>query len=331
MFPRISMLCMLHILKRSSASGIGIDEETFTSEKGKILIQNPYTTQLQQERSLFRCARMCMAMTKCCVSSYNVSSNICALDTSGCCYSKTMTYVESVLIRKVSVEYKQETTSVYRVYQVCSYCFISGVLCVVEGYKWKATSVYQVCSSCCISGVLCVVEGYKWKATSAYQVCSSFCISGVLCVVEEGYKWKATSVYQVCSSFCISGVLCVVEGYKWKARSVYQNISLYVIILYFVYCRQRAGHLAEINDNEENNFMKTVISAGGATGRALFIGATKSSAVWIWDDSRSSVIYFDWESSQPNGGEHCIALLQNAWHDYGCYEEHGFICESQVY
>ncbi|XP_052072797.1 perlucin-like [Mytilus californianus] len=229
MFPRISIICILYILKRISASGIGFDKQTFTLEKEKIVIHNPYTTQLQEERSLFTCARMCMAMTKCCVSNYNVSSNICAFDTSGCCYSKTMTSVGSVLIRKVSV----------------------------EG---------------CRSG---------WKINN-----------GVYYYISTEYK-------------------------TWAEAQVY--------------CRQRAGHLAEINDNEENNFIKSVISAGGATGHAVFIGATNSSAGWIWDGNRSPVIYFDWESSQPGGGEHCIALLQNAWHDYGCYEEHGFICESQVY
>lgn len=108
------------------------------------------------------------------------------------------------------------------------------------------------------------------------------------------------------------------------------------------YCESLGGHLATITSEEENNFIKGLISSG--TKNAYWLGALedKEEGSWKWITGEPFE-YTDWGPGEPNNlrGESYLEILvqtggyQNKWNDCaskpdsGIYDlsNHGLVCE----
>ena len=107
-------------------------------------------------------------------------------------------------------------------------------------------------------------------------------------------------------------------------------------------CIDNSGHLIKIENEKENNFIKTQITGNSWIGLSdddneAFRDGFSSN--WKWNDG-TSLDLSNWNSSpwgvnQPNNGnenkdrawdEDCI-VIYNDWHDYKCSDAKAFICE----
>ncbi|PWA25180.1 hypothetical protein CCH79_00005474, partial [Gambusia affinis] len=97
------------------------------------------------------------------------------------------------------------------------------------------------------------------------------------------------------------------------------------------FCKNISSHMLIINDNEEQQFIRTAISKG-----YFWLGLTdkEEENVWKWVDGTIPV-FTNWKPGQPDNwthghvnGEDCAGLIHNAnWNDFYCTDRIGFICE----
>ncbi|XP_057713114.1 collectin-12 [Corythoichthys intestinalis] len=98
------------------------------------------------------------------------------------------------------------------------------------------------------------------------------------------------------------------------------------------FCSNKAAHLVIINNNEEQMFVKSIV-----TGKGFFwlgLNDKEEENVWKWVDG-STPVFKKWNPGQPDNwtrghqhGEDCAGLIQNGnWNDFYCTERLGFICE----
>ncbi|XP_068504799.1 collectin-12 [Syngnathus scovelli] len=95
------------------------------------------------------------------------------------------------------------------------------------------------------------------------------------------------------------------------------------------FCSNKAAHLVIINNNEEQVFVKKMV-----TGKGFFwLGLTdrEEENVWKWVDG-SIPVFKKWNPGQPDNwthghahGEDCAGLIQNGnWNDFYCTERLGY-------
>uniref|UniRef100_A0AAY4ARI5 C-type lectin domain-containing protein n=1 Tax=Denticeps clupeoides TaxID=299321 RepID=A0AAY4ARI5_9TELE len=101
------------------------------------------------------------------------------------------------------------------------------------------------------------------------------------------------------------------------------------------YCRERAGELAESDDDHQTSTLQVLLANEKMNG---WIGLTdsKNEGTWTWVDSSPLTQEF-WAKGQPDsrGGldEDCAVFQSDAqsamssWHDYECSSRHAAICE----
>ncbi|OWF36635.1 perlucin-like protein [Mizuhopecten yessoensis] len=105
-------------------------------------------------------------------------------------------------------------------------------------------------------------------------------------------------------------------------------------------CGLYHAHLAEIEDTNEENFLKQIVSKyhdGHSHDYDYWLGATDVfvEGDWRWMNSDQRLTYTDWYPDEPNDsnrlGEDCmvvhISQHQYHWDDRRCTEKHNFICE----
>lgn len=98
------------------------------------------------------------------------------------------------------------------------------------------------------------------------------------------------------------------------------------------FCTNKSAHMLIINDNEEQQFIRTTIVGKGY----FWLGLTdrEEENVWKWVDG-SAPVFQKWKPGQPDNwthghedGEDCAGLIHNAnWNDFYCTDRIGFICE----
>ncbi|XP_052064375.1 CD209 antigen-like protein C [Mytilus californianus] len=98
------------------------------------------------------------------------------------------------------------------------------------------------------------------------------------------------------------------------------------------HCRAEGSSLSSINDDNENNWIKSKLKE--ANIGCAWIGATDcESGKWIWVSNFAPVKYFKWKSNEPNGGtdENCIEMRPSGlWNDRSCKVTTYFICKRHV-
>ena len=100
-------------------------------------------------------------------------------------------------------------------------------------------------------------------------------------------------------------------------------------------CRDEGGYLAEINNEDENAFIR---EQAILLNDHVWLGGSDQlkEADWIWVTSRthfSSGLYTDWHVRQPTnagGVEHCLHMhteYRYHWNDDPCSTLHRYVCE----
>ncbi|XP_033759077.1 perlucin-like [Pecten maximus] len=98
------------------------------------------------------------------------------------------------------------------------------------------------------------------------------------------------------------------------------------------------AHLAVVEDELENNFLKQIINKyhyGQINDRFYWLGATDVfvEGDWRWQSSGHRLNYTNWGPADPNNlhDQDCmLAEFTNThffWIDRGCSEKHSFVCE----
>lgn len=101
-------------------------------------------------------------------------------------------------------------------------------------------------------------------------------------------------------------------------------------------CRDEGGYLAEINNDDENRFIR---EQAILLSSFLWLGGSDQleESDWIWVTSMthfSTGLYTDWHVGQPNNagrGEHCLHLYTEYnyhWNDSPCSVLMRYVCES---
>uniref|UniRef100_A0A3Q3K5S8 Collectin-12 n=1 Tax=Monopterus albus TaxID=43700 RepID=A0A3Q3K5S8_MONAL len=98
------------------------------------------------------------------------------------------------------------------------------------------------------------------------------------------------------------------------------------------FCTNKSSHMLIINDDEEQQFVRTAIAGKGY----FWLGLTdkEEENVWKWVDGTIPV-FKKWKPGQPDNwthghedGEDCAGLIHDAnWNDFYCTDRIGFICE----
>jgi outer membrane protein assembly factor BamD (BamD/ComL family) len=93
-------------------------------------------------------------------------------------------------------------------------------------------------------------------------------------------------------------------------------------------CESLGGHLAIIDNKEENDFISGLVNRIG--GDITWIGANdiEKHGTWVWDNGKQ-VTFFNWDNGQPNGTEEIYLGInkQGKWHDCDATAKFPFICE----
>ena len=106
-------------------------------------------------------------------------------------------------------------------------------------------------------------------------------------------------------------------------------------------CSGRGAHLARVDDNAENNWIRSQADARGVGSVWLGGSDAASEGRWVWSDgarfwtgaaggSAVGGAYARWSADEPNddGGEDCLEQgADRSWNDDECEETHGFVCE----
>ncbi|XP_045190986.2 perlucin-like protein [Mercenaria mercenaria] len=98
------------------------------------------------------------------------------------------------------------------------------------------------------------------------------------------------------------------------------------------------GHLAEIEDAKENNFLINEVETLGAR---YWIGGNdlRVEGEWKWYTSNTDITYSTWLPGNPSGGvEDCLEIvdsdgkgpLKPAWNDLQCHSFQKYICETPI-
>ncbi|CAG5127967.1 unnamed protein product [Candidula unifasciata] len=101
-------------------------------------------------------------------------------------------------------------------------------------------------------------------------------------------------------------------------------------------CQIFNGNLAEIDSEEENDFVKEFLQSRGGPEK-VWIGATdifnEGTFEWLSNGGRP-LNFTDWQRGQPtDGGSHgqdCLDLIEKnnyTWADDSCTSQYNFICE----
>ncbi|KAM9322717.1 collectin-12 [Pholidichthys leucotaenia] len=98
------------------------------------------------------------------------------------------------------------------------------------------------------------------------------------------------------------------------------------------FCANKSTHMLIINDNKEQEFVRSAIKGKGY----FWLGLTdrEKENVWKWVDGTIPVFKM-WKPGQPDNwthghedGEDCAGLVHDAkWNDFYCTDNIGFICE----
>uniref|UniRef100_A0A8C6TFK3 Collectin-12 n=1 Tax=Neogobius melanostomus TaxID=47308 RepID=A0A8C6TFK3_9GOBI len=98
------------------------------------------------------------------------------------------------------------------------------------------------------------------------------------------------------------------------------------------FCTNSSSHLLIINDNDEQQYIKSTIA--GKTYFWLGLTDREEENVWKWVDGTLPA-FTNWKPGQPDNwthghedGEDCAGLIHQAnWNDFYCTDRIGFICE----
>ncbi|KAH3844874.1 galactose-specific lectin nattectin-like [Dreissena polymorpha] len=102
-------------------------------------------------------------------------------------------------------------------------------------------------------------------------------------------------------------------------------------------CLNLGGHLAEINDERENNFLQH--SLVDIVNKQAWVGGTDVGVEgdWFWALSKTDIYppnYVNWQPGEPNSwsghDENCMDLRPHAlgWNDETCSVALNYICET---
>ncbi|KAJ8304061.1 hypothetical protein KUTeg_017644 [Tegillarca granosa] len=99
-------------------------------------------------------------------------------------------------------------------------------------------------------------------------------------------------------------------------------------------CRTKFGFLAEVEDADENRFLKS-----NAVFDSYWIGGTdkQTEGVFMWVHSGVKFDFNDWDNGEPNdaeGNEDCVQLKKEfdyKWNDSICAMNYHFVCEIPWY
>ena len=98
-------------------------------------------------------------------------------------------------------------------------------------------------------------------------------------------------------------------------------------------CRATGGFLAEIQNVQQNDLMKKLLSDNKASGVWLGGSDLFQEGKWFWTHSGIPVDDFtDWHAGQPddaNSGENCLNLpaVWKQWNDADCDRKLPFVCQ----
>jgi C-type mannose receptor len=101
-------------------------------------------------------------------------------------------------------------------------------------------------------------------------------------------------------------------------------------------CESMGMNLATVNNETENNWLKTTANSITTATSGWWIGLNDldNEGTFEWESGLSSS-FVDWDNGEPNnggGGEDCVSLLNlvvqhTDWSDYDCGMKISFICE----
>ena len=116
-----------------------------------------------------------------------------------------------------------------------------------------------------------------------------------------------------------------------------EELPLVDINDYQNFCVRLGGYLAEINTQEEYDFIMAFLKESIPSGREeALLGATdeNNEGEWVFMNSRLPVTYFNWFSSHGarGPGNDCMYLIWNTeegMHDWKCYNSgtRRYLCE----
>ncbi|XP_026880090.2 macrophage mannose receptor 1-like [Electrophorus electricus] len=99
------------------------------------------------------------------------------------------------------------------------------------------------------------------------------------------------------------------------------------------WCREQGGHLAVIDDVNENDFVASYLRD---IAHHVWIGLSDRlhEGKFAWTDGTSPVLFTNWAEKEPNnndGQEHCVSMTHNhlvtgLWNDENCGEKRGWVC-----
>ncbi|XP_062618061.1 perlucin-like isoform X2 [Saccostrea cucullata] len=100
------------------------------------------------------------------------------------------------------------------------------------------------------------------------------------------------------------------------------------------FCERFASHLAEIETQDEDNFLRHHISSNHDT---YWVGATDAfeEGHWVWVTRQRPFTYVGWSPGEPVNGVSaaCMTLagnLNHHWNDDYCDRKFSFICEMEI-
>ncbi|XP_077995001.1 C-type mannose receptor 2-like [Glandiceps talaboti] len=142
-------------------------------------------------------------------------------------------------------------------------------------------------------------------------------------------KWNDLSCSNKIGFICEKGPLLQWNNFNGKSYYIDTDNS-YTYNQATQFCDGISSHLAIINDEEENTFLKDFAVTSGSH---LWIGlddiAVEGEMKWV---DGSLVTYSDWNTGQPDNygnNEDCghFRFSDGKWNDLSCSNKIGFICE----
>ncbi|CAG9839351.1 unnamed protein product [Diabrotica balteata] len=107
------------------------------------------------------------------------------------------------------------------------------------------------------------------------------------------------------------------------------------------FCRQQGMQLLSINNNLENDRIRTFLKDTGVLTGIYWTSGTKlvGDNQWVWLSTGQPLEYTNWADGEPSGlsldrkrDENCLVFDYfkglKSWNDMNCHENQYFICES---